>query len=205
MARVFQDCELVVATHNVGKAREIADLLGPYVEMFHTAGDLNLPEPEETETSFSGNAELKALAAARASGKVALADDSGLSVAALGGDPGIYSARWAVNDSGERDFGLAIDRVKDALGDAEDRSASFVCALSLAWADGHVETFEGRVDGALMFPARGDKGFGYDPIFVPNGYDVTFAEMNPQDKHSISHRNDAFQKLVEACFVSKAA
>ena len=205
MVRVFQETELVVATHNAGKAREIADLLQPYLSTFHTAGDLNLPEPEETESTFVGNAELKALSAAKASGKPALADDSGLSVAALNGDPGIYSARWAVMPDGGRDFNFAMDKVEKALGEAEDRSASFICALSLAWPDGHIETFEGRVDGVLSFPPRGTKGFGYDPIFVPNGYEVTFAEMEPADKHAISHRADAFKQLVEACFESKAA
>ncbi|MEM7651102.1 MAG: RdgB/HAM1 family non-canonical purine NTP pyrophosphatase [Pseudomonadota bacterium] len=205
MARRFDGSELVVATHNAGKAREIADLLGPYISSFYTAGELGLPEPEETEDSFIGNSELKALAAAKASGKPALADDSGLSVTALGGDPGIYSARWAVNDEGVRDFDLAMKRVEEALGDSADRSAAFICALSLAWPDGHVETFEGRVEGTLEFPARGEKGFGYDPIFVPNGHSVTFAEMEPVDKHGISHRNDAFTQLVEACFVAQKA
>ena len=205
MARVFNDSELVVATHNAGKAKEIADLLGPYVAKFYTAGDLDLPEPEETEDTFIGNAELKALAAAKASGKPALADDSGLSVAALGGDPGIYSARWAVKDDGSRDFYFAMEKVEEALGEAEDRSAAFICVLSLAWPDGHVETFEGRVDGHLEFPPRGEKGFGYDPIFVPQGYDVTFAEMDPEEKHGISHRADAFKKLVQSCFGAEAA
>ncbi len=205
MVRIFQEAELVVATHNAGKAREIADLLKPYLSKFYTAGDLNLPEPEETETTFVGNAELKALSAAKASGKPALADDSGLSVAALNGDPGIYSARWAVTPDGERNFGFAMQKVEEALGEAEDKSAAFICALSLAWPDGHIETFEGRVDGALSFPPRGEKGFGYDPIFVPDGHVITFAEMEPADKHAISHRADAFKQLVGACFESKAA
>ncbi len=202
MVRVFQEAELVVATHNAGKAREISDLLKPYISQFYTAGDLDLPEPEETETTFVGNAELKAFSAARASGKPALADDSGLSVTALNGDPGIYSARWAGLD---KDFNLAMRKIEEALGTAEDRSAAFICALSLAWPDGHVETFEGRVYGVLSFPPRGNKGFGYDPIFVPNGYEVTFAEMEPADKHVISHRADAFKQLVAACFESKGA
>ena len=205
MTRFFSADDLVIATHNAGKAREISDLLKPYVSKFYTAGDLDLPEPEETETTFVGNAELKALAAAKASGKVALADDSGLAVSALNGDPGIYSARWAVKEDGSRDFGYAMDRVKEALGSSEDRSAAFICVLTLAWPDGHVESFEGRVEGALEFPPRGDKGFGYDPIFVPNGYDITFAEMEPPDKHAISHRADAFEKLVSACFENRAA
>ena len=205
MARVFAEKELVVATHNAGKAREIADLLGPYVPTFYTSKELSLPEPEETETTFVGNAELKARVAAKASGKPALADDSGLSVSALDGDPGIYSARWAEMPDGSRDFDAAMKKVEDALGDAEDHRAAFICALSLAWPDGHIETFEGRVDGSLVFPPRGEKGFGYDPIFVPQGYDMTFAEMDSEQKHSISHRNDAFRQLVQACFESKAA
>ncbi len=205
MIRQFNESELVIATHNAGKAVEISDLLRPYVGSFFTAGELGLDEPEETETTFIGNAELKALAAAKASGKVALADDSGLAVSALGGDPGIYSARWAVTPDGSRDFSYAMDQVKEAMGDAEDRSAYFVCALTLAWPDGHVESVEGRVNGHLEFPPRGGKGFGYDPIFVADGYDVTFAEMEPDEKHAISHRADAFEKLLARCFVHKAA
>ena len=205
MARLFDADELVIATHNAGKAREISDLLAPYASKFYTADDLDLPEPEETEKTFIGNAELKALAAAKASGKIALADDSGLAVNALGGDPGIYSARWAVIENGTRDFNYAMDKVRDALDGVTDRSAAFICVLSMAWPDGHVESFEGRVEGVLEFPPRGEKGFGYDPIFVPNGYDVTFAEMEPQNKHAISHRADAFEKFVAACFKDKAA
>lgn len=200
MPRLFDADELVVATHNAGKAREISALLGPYASKFYTAGELDLPEPEETEATFVGNAELKALAAAKASGKISLADDSGLAVTALNGDPGIYSARWAVTEDGTRDFSYAMDKVQDALGDSSDRSAAFICVLSLAWPDGHVESFEGRVEGVLEFPPRGDKGFGYDPIFVPNGYETTFAEMEPEAKHAMSHRADAFQKLVSHCF-----
>jgi XTP/dITP diphosphohydrolase len=201
--RKFEEAQLVIATHNAGKAREIADLLGPYIAQFYTAAELNLPEPEETADTFKGNAELKALAAAIASGKPALADDSGLSVTALNGHPGIYSARWAVKPDGSRDFAFAMEKLETALGEAQDRSAAFICALSLAWPDGHVETFEGRVDGTLNFPPRGDKGFGYDPVFVPDGYDVTFAQMEPQAKHAISHRADAFRQLVAACFETK--
>ncbi len=190
--RKFTEKELVLATHNKGKAREIADLIGDYVERFYTAGELDLPEPEETGATFVENAILKARAAAERSGKVALADDSGLAVNGLGGDPGIYSARWA----GEpRDFYLAMKKVHEALGDIQDRSAYFVCVLAMAWPDGHIETFEGRVNGEIVWPARGNKGFGYDPVFQANGYDVTFAEMKPHDKHMISHRADAFEKL----------
>jgi len=200
MVRIFEADELVIATHNAGKAREIADLLRPYVGQFSTAGELGLAEPEETENTFIGNAELKALAAAKASGKVALADDSGLAVNGLGGDPGIYSARWAEMDDGSRCFKYAMGRVKEALGDNPDRSAYFVCALTLAWPDGHVESVEGRVNGVLEFPPRGDQGFGYDPIFVPDGYDLSFGEMDPQAKHEMSHRADAFKQLVARCF-----
>lgn len=195
--RTFDGGRLVVASHNQGKVREIQALLGPYSAEVVSAGELGLPEPDETGTTFIANAELKALAAAAASGSIALADDSGLAVSALDGAPGIYSARWA---GPTKDFALAMDKVKAELGDAADRSAHFVCALSLAWPDGHMETFEGRVDGTLTFPPRGGQGFGYDPIFVPNGYDITFGEMEPDKKHGMSHRADAFQKLVTACF-----
>ncbi|MBX2834264.1 MAG: RdgB/HAM1 family non-canonical purine NTP pyrophosphatase [Micavibrio sp.] len=202
MGRIFEATELVIATHNAGKVREIKDLLKSYSAgvTFFSAGDLGLPEPEETGKTFIENAELKAQASARASGKVSLADDSGLSVYALNGDPGIYSARWAINDEGSRDFSLAMRRVEEALGEVEDRRAAFICVLSLAWPDGHVESFEGRVEGTLEFPPRGDKGFGYDPIFVPSGYEMSFAEMEPDAKHAISHRADAFEKITGACF-----
>ncbi len=194
--RKFKGCELVIATHNAGKAREISALLSPYVPKFYTAAELGLAEPEETGASFVENAILKARAAAMASGKVALADDSGLAVNALNGDPGIYSARWGGKN---KDFNLAMDKVNDALGDNEDRSAHFVCVLALAWSDGHVETFEGFVHGNIVSPKRGTQGFGYDPIFMPNGYDITFGEMQPSAKHAISHRANAFKLLVENC------
>ncbi|WP_300536211.1 RdgB/HAM1 family non-canonical purine NTP pyrophosphatase [Sphingosinicella sp.] len=196
MARKLLPGTLIVASHNPGKVREIRDLLSPFGIAPVSAGDAGLPEPEETETTFRGNAELKALAAARGSGLPALADDSGLSVHALGGDPGIYSARWA---GPEKDFGLAMRKVHDALGDAADRRAHFTCALSLAWPDGHVETFEGHVHGTLVWPPRGEKGFGYDPMFVPEGRDISFGEMEPGAKHAMSHRARAFAQLVEAC------
>ena len=196
MGRRFTGDTLVIASHNKGKVREIAQLLGTYVAHFPSAGELGLPEPEETETTFIGNAELKGRAAATASGLPALADDSGLVVPALNGDPGIYSARWAGPD---KDFAIAMDRVRRELG-AKDHSAYFVCALALAWPDGEVEAVEGRVDGKLVFPPRGEKGFGYDPIFIPDGHDITFAEMDPDDKHRMSHRADAFAQLVTRCF-----
>lgn len=199
MARRFPGGRLVVATHNPGKVREINDLLRPFKVDAVSAGELGLPEPEETGTTFRANAELKALAAATASGLPALADDSGLSVAALGGDPGIYSARWA----GEaKDFSVAMRKVHDLLqADGKDTSrAHFTCALTLAWPDGHVETFEGEIHGDLVWPPRGVHGFGYDPMFRADGHDITFGEMDPDEKHAISHRAVAFRQLIDACF-----
>ena len=197
MPRLFTETRLVLATHNQGKVREINDLLAPFNVDVVSAGALGLPEPDETETTFIGNAKLKALAAATASGWPALADDSGLSVTALDGAPGIYSARWA---GPTKDFNIAMTSVEKKLDGQADRSAKFVCALSLCWPDGHCESFEGEVHGTLVFPARGTKGFGYDPIFVPTGFDTTFAEMDPQAKHAMSHRAHAFKQLVAACF-----
>jgi len=196
MSRMFTGDTLVIASHNKGKVREIAELLGAYVAHFPSAGELSLPEPEETETTFIGNAELKARAAAAGSGLPALADDSGLVVPALGGAPGIYSARWAGPD---KDFSVAMRRVETELGNG-DPSAFFVCALTLAWPDGHTESVEGRIHGRLVFPGRGDRGFGYDPIFIMEGRDVTFAEMDPDEKHRVSHRAAAFAQLVARCF-----
>lgn len=190
---------LVIASHNDGKISEIRELLSPYGFVIESAKNLGLSDPEETGKTFAENAAIKARAAATGSGLPSLADDSGLEVAALGGAPGIYSARWA----GEpRDFGRAMAKVEKALADAgaKDFSARFVCALCLARPDGHEEAFEGEVRGRLVFPARGSKGFGYDPIFVPDGYDATFGEMDPDAKHAISHRADAFRKLTKACF-----
>jgi XTP/dITP diphosphohydrolase len=190
--------KLVIASHNPGKVREIAALLGPYGIEPVSAGALDLPEPEETGTTFVANAELKALQAADLSGLPALADDSGLCVDALGGEPGIFSARWG----GEaKDFDLAMRRVEEqlaALGPEVSRAAHFVCALALAWPDGHVEWFEGRVDGTLVWPPRGDRGFGYDPMFVAHGMDQSFGEIDPEQKHAMSHRADAFRQLVAA-------
>jgi XTP/dITP diphosphohydrolase len=188
---------LVIASHNSGKVCEIAELLSTFGAQVVSAGELMLPEPEETGQSFVENAELKARAAALATGLPALADDSGLAVAALNGDPGIYSARWA---GPTKDFGYAMKKIEKALGHSADRGAHFVCALSLAWPDGHVETFEGYVFGELVWPPRGNQGFGYDPIFLPNGHSLTFGEMAPQDKHEISHRAAAFRQLVDGCF-----
>lgn len=184
--------DIVIASHNEGKVREIAELLAPYAAKFYSAAELDLEEPEETGDTFIANALLKAHAAAKASGKVALADDSGLSVTALNGDPGIYSARWA----GEpRDFYTAMQKVQEKLEDTSDRSAAFICVLALAWPDGREEVFEGRVEGDIVWPPRGERGFGYDPIFVAKGMERTFAEIDPEEKHRISHRADAFHKL----------
>ena len=200
MTRKLAPGKLVIASHNAGKVREIGDLLAPFGIETVSAGALGLPEPPETGTTFVANAELKAMAAADLSGLPALADDSGLCVEALGGDPGIFSARWA----GEgKDFNLAMRLVHEALereGSAAGRDAHFICALSLAWPDGHVESFEGRVDGLIVWPPRGNKGFGYDPIFQPLGRKQTFAEIEPDEKHAMSHRADAFRRLVAACF-----
>ncbi|MHA1527941.1 MAG: RdgB/HAM1 family non-canonical purine NTP pyrophosphatase [Alphaproteobacteria bacterium] len=202
MRREFHDTRLVVASHNAGKVREIGDLMRPFGIEAVPAADLGLPEPEETEATFEGNARLKAQAAARATGLPALADDSGLTVAALGGAPGIYSARWAETPAG-RDFGHAMQTVWQKLEAAaapEPRRAAFVCALTLAWPEGHDETFLGTCEGRLVWPPRGDRGFGYDPVFVPVGHEITFGEMAPQRKHAISHRAVAFRQLVDACF-----
>ncbi len=202
MRRVFRETRLVVASHNAGKVQEIGDLLRPLGVETVSAADLGLPEPEETETTFEGNARLKARAAAQASGLPALADDSGLTVAALGGAPGIYSARWAETPQG-RDFGHAMKTVwrkLEAIGAPEPRRAAFVCALTLAWPDGHDETVLGTCAGRLVWPPRGGRGFGYDPVFMPEGHAITFGEMEPERKHTISHRADAFRQLVTACF-----
>ena len=197
MARRFTERHLVVATHNLGKAVEIRELLTGRVGAVESAGELGLPAPAETGTTFDENARLKAHFAAERAGMAALADDSGLVVTALGGAPGIYSARWAGED---RNFTRAMARVKAELGESPDRSAAFVCVLELAWPDGHCDAFEGRVEGHLVWPPRGSRGFGYDPMFVPDGYAATFGEMDPAEKHRISHRADAFRKLLAACF-----
>ena len=188
--------KLVIASHNPGKVVEIAALLAPYRVETIGAGALGLPEPEETEATFEGNAALKADAAAKASGLPALADDSGLVVPALGGAPGIYSARWV---GPTKDFRVAMERVRRELGD-KDRSGHFVAALALAWPDGETGVFRGEVYGRLTWPPRGERGFGYDPIFIPDGSNQTFGEIDPDLKHRISHRARAFAKLVAACF-----
>ena len=189
--------QLVAATHNPGKVRELRNLLEPLGFEVKSAIDLNLPEPEETEVTFSGNAILKARAAAEATGAPALSDDSGLAVEALGGAPGIFSARWAGPD---KDFQLAMEKVEREL-DTEgsgNRRAKFVCALAVVWPDGEAVVFEGYVHGTLTFPPRGDQGFGYDPIFIADGETLTFGEMDPAKKHAMSHRADAFAQLQAA-------
>jgi XTP/dITP diphosphohydrolase len=195
--RLPRGSQLVVASHNPGKVREIRALLGPHGIQPIGAGDLGLPEPDETEATFVGNAELKARAAALASGHFALADDSGLSVKALDGAPGIYSARWA---GAAKDFAAAMARIEKELRDraATDYAAHFTCALSLCSPHGEMQSFVGEVHGHLTFPPRGDHGFGYDPIFIAEGMNVTFAEMEPHAKHAMSHRQRAFEKLLHS-------
>ncbi|MCE2509498.1 MAG: RdgB/HAM1 family non-canonical purine NTP pyrophosphatase [Alphaproteobacteria bacterium] len=198
MARPFAEEALVLASHNPGKAREIADLLEPFKVAVRSVSEFDLKAPAETGVTFSQNAELKAKTAAEATGLVALADDSGLAVSALAGRPGIRSARWA---GPNQDFNSAMHRVHEMMEGHPDDSARFVCALALCWPDGHCETFEGTVEGQIVWPPRGSLGFGYDPIFVPEGHAITFGEMAPEEKHKISHRADAFRKLIDACFV----
>lgn len=203
--RRFSGDTLVIASHNAGKVREIGELIAPFRVRAVSAGELNLPEPDETGDTFVANAELKALAAAQASGLPALADDSGMSVDALDGAPGIYSARWA---GPSKDFGKAMDKVWQAVeekGTEPPILAQFVCALTLAWPDGHCESFEGIIPGRLVWPPRGSNGFGYDPMFLPqvevdNGNLRTFGEMPAEEKHAISHRALAFRQLIDACF-----
>jgi XTP/dITP diphosphohydrolase len=199
---------VVVATHNPGKLKEMRELLAPYGLATQSASNLGLPEPKETGNTFAANARIKALAAARASGKPAFADDSGLVVDALEGEPGINSARWAGPD---KDFRTAMNRIQTLLigrgaKALDQRRAHFVAALCLAWPDGHVKEFEGRIDGVVVWPPRGDKGFGYDPLFRPDGFDHTFGQMSAEEKHGLppqgqglSHRARAFMKLAEAC------
>jgi XTP/dITP diphosphohydrolase len=199
---------VVIATHNPGKLREMRELLAPYGIDAQSAGELGLPEPEETGTTFAANARIKAIAAAKATGLAAFADDSGFCVDSLGGEPGIHSARWA---GPQKDFAGAMARINDlmlARGAREpaQRRAHFIAALCLAWPDGHAEDFEGRVDGTAVWPPRGDKGFGYDPMFLPDGFDRTFGDMSAEEKHGLpprgrglSHRARAFVQLAAAC------
>jgi XTP/dITP diphosphohydrolase len=200
VARSFAGDRLVLATHNQGKLREIAALVAPFGIAVVSAGELGLPEPEEAGGTFEANAVLKAEAACRAAGLPALADDSGIVIPALGGAPGIHSARWA---GPERDFGRAMRRVEEALAGNPDRRACFVAVLALAWPDGHIETFRGEAHGRLVFPPRGRHGFGYDPIFLPDGETRTFGEMLPEEKNRLNHRAKAFAKLVEGCLAPR--
>ena len=199
---------LVIATHNPGKLAEMRELLAPFGIAAQSAGELGLQEPRETGTSFAANARIKAMAAAKATGRAAFADDSGLVVEALGGEPGIHSARWAGPD---KDFRAAMNRIQTLLIERgaklpEQRRAHFIAALCLAWPDGHVEQFEGRVDGIAVWPPRGEAGFGYDPLFLPDGHERTFGQMSALEKHGLppkgqglSHRARAFLKLADAC------
>ncbi|WP_375567983.1 RdgB/HAM1 family non-canonical purine NTP pyrophosphatase [Seohaeicola saemankumensis] len=200
--RKFSGDRLLVATHNKGKLDEIADLLVSFGVSVVGAAELNLPEPDETETTFVGNARIKAHAAAQATGLPALADDSGIAIDALDGAPGVYTADWAETPNG-RDFVMAMTRAHEELEAAnapQPRTARFCCTLVLAWPDGHDEVFEGVMPGKIVWPMRGDQGHGYDPIFQPDGYDQTFGEMARWEKNRISHRADAFGKLVAGCF-----
>ncbi len=206
MRPLEKGARLVVASHNPGKVREIDDLLRPLGFAAVSAGELGLPEPVEDGATFAENALIKARAAASASGLPALADDSGLCVDALGGEPGIHSARWGGPD---KDFAMAMRKVEDRLQEAgattpERRKAHFACALALAWPDGEAEVFEGQVHGHLVWPPRGEKGFGYDPVFQPNGHDITFAQMDPRKKHAMSHRARAFEKFLAALRAASA-
>ncbi len=194
--RKLVEKKIVLASHNTGKLREIAALLEPYGIKVISAGDLGLDEPEETEDTFAGNARIKAHFAAKASGMPALSDDSGLQVDALDGAPGVYTADWAETENG-RDFIMAMTKVNDKLsGVPAPHTARFCCTLCLAWPDGHDEVFEGKVEGSLTWPMRGDRGFGFDPVFIANGMSETFAEIDPAEKNRIGHRADAFTKLV---------
>ena len=203
---------IVVASHNAGKIREIADLIGPFGFSAKSAADLNFEEPEETGTTFEENAAIKALASAKASGLPALSDDSGLVIDALDGAPGVYTANWAEREDGSRDFAWAMEKVEKALEEKgtiarEQRTARFVSVLCLAWPDGHTELFRGEVEGHVVWPPRGTQGFGYDPVFQPEGYAETFGEMSAAQKHgwkpgdaqALSHRARAFKLFVETC------
>ncbi|WP_297769366.1 RdgB/HAM1 family non-canonical purine NTP pyrophosphatase [uncultured Roseovarius sp.] len=200
--RSFTGDQLLVATHNSGKLEEITALVAPYGVKVIGAAELGLSEPAETETSFVGNARIKAQAAVQATGLPALSDDSGIVIDALGGAPGVYTADWAQTDTG-RDFGIAMQRAHDELvssGCAQPWTARFCCTLVLAWPDGQEQVFEGTAEGWIIWPMRGVQGHGYDPVFQPLGHDLTFAEMTSYDKNQISHRADAFRKLIAGCF-----
>ncbi|AOF91839.1 RdgB/HAM1 family non-canonical purine NTP pyrophosphatase [Sinorhizobium sp. RAC02] len=203
---------IVVASHNAGKIREIEDLIGPFGFSAKSAAELKFEEPDETGTTFEENAAIKALASAKASGLPSLSDDSGLVIDALDGAPGVYTANWAEKEDGTRDFAMAMEKVEKALADkgatdAKDRTARFVSVLCLAWPDGHTELFRGEVEGTVVWPPRGSQGFGYDPVFQPEGYETAFGEMSAEQKHgwkpgdaaALSHRARAFKLFVETC------
>jgi XTP/dITP diphosphohydrolase len=203
---------IVVASHNAGKIREIAELIGPFGFSAKSAAELQFEEPDETGTTFEENAAIKALASARASGLPALSDDSGIVIDALDGAPGVYTANWAEREDGSRDFQMAMEKVEKALEERgatkpEQRGCRFVSVLCLAWPDGHTEMFRGEVEGTVVWPPRGTQGFGYDPVFQPEGYDITFGEMSSDQKHgwkpgepeALSHRARAFKRFVETC------
>ncbi|KAE9630867.1 RdgB/HAM1 family non-canonical purine NTP pyrophosphatase [Parasedimentitalea maritima] len=202
MTRKFAGGKLLLATHNKGKLEEMTHLLGPYGVTVVSAGEMDLPEPDETEDTFVGNARIKAHAAAKATGLPALSDDSGITIDALDGAPGVYTADWAETGNG-RDFMMAMTRANtelDAINAPAPRRAQFRCTLVLAWPDGHDEVFEGVMPGQLVWPIRGENGFGYDPMFQPEGLDITCAQMLPAEKHKISHRGQAVSQFVQACF-----
>ncbi|MEX0303660.1 MAG: RdgB/HAM1 family non-canonical purine NTP pyrophosphatase [Leisingera sp.] len=202
MTRKLEGGKLLVATHNKGKLNEITEILSPFGVSVVGAGEMDLPEPEETEDTFVGNARIKAHAASKATGLPALSDDSGITIDALNGAPGVYTADWAETPSG-RDFKMAMTRANDELNAAganAPRTAQFRCTLVIAWPDGHDEVFEGVMPGQLVWPIRGAHGFGYDPMFQPDGYDITCAEMNPAEKNKISHRGKAVAQFVQGCF-----
>ena len=198
--RRFVESKLVIASHNAGKVQEISALLAPFGLNVLSAGDLGVAEPEETEDSFVANATVKALYSCQATGLPALADDSGLCVDALDGRPGVHTARYAERAPGLRDFAYAMAKLEAEMQGKTDLRAHFSCVLALAWPDEPVEVFEGQVSGRLRFPPSGNRGFGFDPVFVPTGYDQTFGDMDPAEKHRLSHRAQAFDKLVQGCF-----
>ena len=202
MTRKFTESRILIATHNAGKLDEMRQLFAPHGVEVIGAAEMNLPEPEETEATFVGNARIKAHAAAKATGMPALADDSGIEVEALDNAPGVYTADWAETENG-RDFIMAMTKTRDLLEEKNapyPRRARFCATLVLAWPDGHDEVFAGKVNGTLVWPMRGEQGHGYDPMFQPDGHDFTFAEMDAEQKNSISHRADAFAKLIAGCF-----
>ena len=200
MTRKFSGSELVIATHNKGKMAELAEMFQGRAIKLVSAADLGLESPEETGTTFIENAELKARFVAAATGKIALADDSGFCVEALDGAPGVYSADWAELGNGKRDFGMAIEKVYKAMGEHPNKKAKFVSVLTLCWPDGHCETVEGFAHGEIVKPPRGTQGHGYDPAFVPDGDDRTYSEMSTTEKNKISHRADSFRKMMDKCF-----